>query len=232
MKLTSASLEALSEVNLVLVAASFLVPGAGQAAVAAASAAVSALKTAAAVQISGGKWAPSDIVSVAVDAAMAVAGGIALAASPALTTVVEIQKGIKLTAAQQAIVGTQEAWSKVQEALSSIKTAGISIAKAKELSKQIRRGADAARQQAQLELDKIAAEDAAFRAEIAKIKAQIDEIRRRKAAVAVAKKKTPVAASPITRTAEKLGVSEVTVIAGGLAAIAGVVVVVSLLQED
>lgn len=140
-------------------------------------------------------------------------------------------------AATPAIVAMQGAIAGLSLVVTSMQ-AGLTVLSAQEAAQAVKKQAREIRAGAQAELQKIAEEEAKYKAEIAKIKAQIAAIQAEKARVAAAKKRAAqdsmrITSPVITRVAKQVGVSnEVVIVAGGLAAIAGVMVVASLLKED
>ncbi len=137
--------------------------------------------------------------------------------------------------ATPAIVAMQGAIAGLSLVVTSMQ-AGLTVLSAQEAAQAVKKQARAIRDGAQAELQKIAEEEAKYKAEIAKIKAQIAAIQAEKARVAAAKRRAAqdaVRTSPITQVAKQVGVSnEVVIVAGGLAAIAGVMVVASLLKRE
>lgn len=138
-------------------------------------------------------------------------------------------------AATPAIVAMQGAIAGLSLVVTSMQ-AGLTVLTAQEAAQAVKKQAREIRAGAQAELQKIAEEEAKYKAEIAKIKAQIAAIQAEKARVAAQRRKAAqdaIRVSPVTRVARQVGVSnEVVLVAGGLAAIAGVMVVASLLKED
>lgn len=137
-------------------------------------------------------------------------------------------------AATPAIVAMQGAIAGLSLAVTSVQ-AGLTVLSAQEAAQAVKKQARVIRSGALIQLQKIAEEEAKYKAEIEKIKAQIAAVRAEKARVAALKKQAAqdaVRTSPITRVAQTVGVSnEVVLVAGGLAAIAGVMVVASLMKK-
>jgi hypothetical protein len=167
------------------------------------------------IQEAGGKWTAMDIASVGFDVAAA-AGNIAFQAVPALKD-------------------AQAAWAVVRTTLSTMKNAGVSVANALELRQQLRSAADKHKRLAEIEIARIRAEEAAYEAEVAKMEGQIAAIRQQRVRVLALKSKAPrpdTDGSVIGGLAEQVGVSETTLILGGLVAVGGVVLVLALATND
>lgn len=160
-------------------------------------------------------------------------------------TTVEALSGFSLVVQLAAFVGSAgtlgpaimaanaAAFAAMSASLTALQS-GVSVLKAKQAADALKKQAKAAKRAADAELQRIAAEEAAFLAEIARTKAQIAELRRKRAELEAAKRRKASQASmnPIAKTAQSLGVSEMTLVAGGLALIGGVIVVTAVIRGD
>lgn len=112
---------------------------------------------------------------------------------------------------------------------------GLSVANAAVLAKETRKAADAARARANAKLAQIDAESALVAKEIEALKLQIAEAARQRAAIQTSSRTAPRRVQPqsaLSRAAGGLGVSEMTLVLGGLALVGGIVVAASVLKDD
>lgn len=153
-------------------------------------------------------------------------------------TAVEALSGFTLVVQLAAVVATGGALAPAVMALGAMLQglqAGITVANAHEATQALKKQARAIRSAANLKLAAIEAEERQTLAEIAKIKANIEEIKRRRAALArqaaIRAREAEEPVGPVAQAAESLGVSEEALIVGGLLMIGGVVVIVSMSGE-
>lgn len=222
-KLLAAGLESISEFALAAQACAMILSfgsfAAADAAIASAiSSAAASMKSTVIAAQSGN---PYDIAAAAAQAAssLAAAGGVvstAMAATNTATSVVanggSDTAGLILDATKYILIATKT---------------GISVAKAYTSALKIKAAADMAKRQAMVEAAKIDAQTQEITNQIAQIRAEEARIQAQRARAAAAGK-TPLV-SPI---AQALGVSESTVVYGGIAAVLIVIGAVVVMSDD
>lgn len=119
------------------------------------------------------------------------------------------------------------------QALNAGLQSGISVLNAQEAAKELKKQSRLIRDAANAELAKIQAEEQATLAEIARLRANIEEVKRRR--LLLAKQQADQAAARrraeagvVGRTAEELGVSEETLVLGGIAAVGGLILIIAV----
>ena len=118
------------------------------------------------------------------------------------------------------------------QALNAGLQSGINVLNANEAAQALKKQARLIRAAGNAELAKIEEEERQTLAEIAKLKANIEAIKRQRMKVVKPSLAPSSRGDVVAQTAESLGVSETTMIVGGLALIGGVVLIVSLTESE
>lgn len=151
-------------------------------------------------------------------------------------TATEAIQGFTLVVQLAAVVATGGALAPAIAALNVILAglqAGITVLNAHDAAVALKKHARTIRDAANAELARIQAEETATLAEIARLRANIEEVRRRR--LALAKQQADQAAAQrraeagvVGQVSEELGVSEETLVLGGLAVVGGLILIIAV----